>query len=243
MPQPLSRVQFKNWRSLRDVTIDFDTPITVFIGANASGKTNIIDGLRFLQQAEAFGILTVALAYQGDGQLRTFGQPSDAPITIETTMQPQKNEAAQNYRIEIRGEAGKFSLQETLYDDNQHIDSKMSDFRDRQALLLRAFQPRDGQDHHVVIEEPDTALNPGLLARFVGQLREYVHDKPRQIILTTHNPAFLNYFEPEEMRVVQRGDDGNTQVMRVPDYVRELWLDEFALGEVWSANSFGALAQ
>jgi AAA15 family ATPase/GTPase len=37
----LTRMTFKNWRSLRDVTIDF-TSITLFIGANSSGKTNIL---------------------------------------------------------------------------------------------------------------------------------------------------------------------------------------------------------
>jgi len=40
---------------VRDVTINF-TPITVFIGANSSGKTNIIDALKFRRYAMRNGI-------------------------------------------------------------------------------------------------------------------------------------------------------------------------------------------
>jgi len=50
----LKQLHLKNWRSLRDVTIDF-TPITVFIGANSSGKTNIIDALKFRRDSTKNG--------------------------------------------------------------------------------------------------------------------------------------------------------------------------------------------
>jgi predicted ATPase len=95
----------------------------------------------------------------------------------------------------------------------------------------------------VVIEEPDTALNPGILGRFVEQLRLYTEREgyPRQFILTTHNPAFLDFFEPEEVRVVERDENGYTSVNKIPDYIREIWLDKYALGEVWTTNSFGGL--
>ncbi len=98
----------------------------------------------------------------------------------------------------------------------------------------------------VVIEEPDTALNPGVLRNFVEQLRYYTRGKyPRQFILTTHNPAFLDYFEPEEVRVVTRDEQGYTQVNRIPESVKKIWLDdeEHTLGEVWLTNSFGGLVE
>ena len=97
----------------------------------------------------------------------------------------------------------------------------------------------------VVIEEPDTALNPGLLQKFVSLLRDYTEreNSPQQFILTTHNPAFLNYFEPEEVRVVERDEQGYTHVHRIPDHIKNIWLDEYALGEVWTTNSFGGLPE
>jgi predicted ATPase len=95
----------------------------------------------------------------------------------------------------------------------------------------------------VIIEEPDTALNPGLLSKFVSLLRDYTSDpeKPRQFIMTTHNPSFLSLFQPEEVRVVSRDDDGYTKVEPIPSHIKEVWLDEYGLGEVWSTRSFGGL--
>jgi predicted ATPase len=45
----VSKLTAKNYRSLRDVSIEFDD-LNVFIGANASGKSTILDALRFLQE-------------------------------------------------------------------------------------------------------------------------------------------------------------------------------------------------
>jgi len=56
----LTQFGFKNWRSLRDVTIDL-SPITVFIGANSSGKTNIVDGLRFHRDSSKNGLVQTVL--------------------------------------------------------------------------------------------------------------------------------------------------------------------------------------
>ena len=45
----LLRLTAKNYRSLRDATIDF-SDLDLFIGANASGKSTILDALRFLHE-------------------------------------------------------------------------------------------------------------------------------------------------------------------------------------------------
>jgi predicted ATPase len=95
----------------------------------------------------------------------------------------------------------------------------------------------------VVIEEPDTALNPGLLRNFVEQLRYFVTGEyPRQVILTTHNPALLDHFEPEEVRVVERDEQGDTHVNKLPEGIRKRWLDQYGLGEVWQTNAFGGMS-
>ena len=45
----LVKLTAKNYRSLRDVSVEFSS-LNVFIGANASGKSTILDALRFLQE-------------------------------------------------------------------------------------------------------------------------------------------------------------------------------------------------
>lgn len=96
----------------------------------------------------------------------------------------------------------------------------------------------------VVIEEPDTGLNPLLLKRLVEQIRNYVEgDHPRQVIMTTHNPQFLNAFQPEEVRIVERNEDGFTTVKNVPDHISNIWLDEYGLGDVWLTRSLGGVPE
>ena len=46
----LSSITIKSYRSIRDVSIDLGD-LTLFIGANASGKSAILDSLRFLSEA------------------------------------------------------------------------------------------------------------------------------------------------------------------------------------------------
>lgn len=44
----LSQMQIKNYRLLKDVTIDFDKTLTLFVGKNNTGKTSIMNIMEFL---------------------------------------------------------------------------------------------------------------------------------------------------------------------------------------------------
>jgi predicted ATPase len=117
----------------------------------------------------------------------------------------------------------------------------------RLVAMLTAFYALDMRSPEmpglVVIEEPDTALNPGILRNFVEQLRYFTTgEHPRQVIMTTHNPRFLDYFEPEEVRVVTRDEHGYTIVEPIPEHIKDIWLDKYTLGEVWMTNSLGGLS-
>ena len=98
----------------------------------------------------------------------------------------------------------------------------------------------------IVVEEPETSLNPSLLKNFVEMLHGYAKDKKRQFILTTHNPAFLNHFKPEKVRIVSRDESGNTVVNPIPGYVNDIWLkenDDYQLGDIWLTNAFGGIVE
>jgi predicted ATPase len=139
----------------------------------------------------------------------------------------------------------RFFVQESEY---HGVAPSISSGTGRILAMLTAFYALDMRSAEmpglVVIEEPDTALNPAVLRNFVEQLRYFTTgENPRQVIMTTHNPRFLDYFEPEEVRVVERDEKGYTTVRRVPDHIRETWLDEYGLGEVWMTNSLGGLPE
>lgn len=404
----LTRLSFKNWRSLRDVEINDLTPITVFIGENSSGKTNILDALRFLHYSHTQGNSGIvgALRYKWDGRakVRTIGASDDEPTSIEFDFQNHENSLINNliamsfpknkkvyvnytstlklnneiirreeadlparsmistsafwpkssegreilrklavdqyvysyiryrwqifnelfqpqlilppventpgdlYVVEEDGRNIVFML-DNLYHEHkkefhrlqddikwllQHLEDiivrrtkrgfelkvkeihqqnmfapSMSAGTTRLIAMLTAIHtlradPRRVQTFFgtefpqseqwivnvntmpglVVIEEPDTALNPGILSNFVELLRNYTEgEHSHQFILTTHNPRFLDYFKPEEVRVVSRDENGYTKVERIPDYIEEIWLQDHTLGEAWMTRSLGGLPE
>ncbi len=388
----LTQLRFKNWRSLRDVTIENLTPLTVLIGANSSGKTNIVDGLCFLRDANTTTLIQSVEGRGGLEKIHSLSSDLNDPIQLAFAYEVAANRPAISYElsltpsavvlqaaeivktgedsailmasnsdlVEIRGEGGlllqflppraswqktvlsayglqtaypqlneiyafiterwqqlsenfapratiapldisndptligrraenlpamlsflhRYSpeiynqllsdlhellghLQEVIVLTNDretrfYLEEKSQPGREaptisagtaRIVAMLTAYYaldigPRAAMPGLIVIEEPDTAMNPGLLQRFVDLLRGYVRNGNRQFILTTHNPSLLNYFQPEEVRVVSRDENGDTTVQPVPSHIRDIWLTddaEYGLGEVWTTNVFGGL--
>jgi predicted ATPase len=347
----LKRLRFKNWRSLRDVEIDNLTPITVFIGANSSGKTNILDALHFLRYAAQKGTGEAIFAWRGRDKIRTFGVYDHVEISYEVLLNEQtkvkmfdlftaagnisiKDEDQKVHSIGVDSwietvdslldqlaaerwqllrenflppialatdtDPGDFYmidpmarnaptmlnfmqqlypsvynvLQEDLRSLLTHVSSVETERNDyetsfsitekplkgqeapsisggtaRVIAMLLAYYALDMRTHEqpglVVIEEPDTAIHPLLLSNFVDLLRSYTYRKePRQFILTTHNPELLNYFEPEEVRVVERDPDtGETYVDTLPTHLRETWLHRHRLGDAWTSRIIGGIPE
>jgi hypothetical protein len=84
----------------------------------------------------------------------------------------------------------------------------------------------------LLIEEPETAVHPGLLSRVLNLLDAYVAD--RQIVVSTHSPLVVDWCEPSQLRLVTR--EGNktttrslstTEAARVAAYLN----DEGTLGD------------
>ena len=108
------------------------------------------------------------------------------------------------------------------------------------ALLLTAFLTLAHGDTPdvLLIEEPENGLHPSRLEMVIDLLRKIstgeVGNRPRQVIVTTHNPLLLNYARPEEVRVVRRDPETGTQVRPMTEATDlPKLLEEFAVGELW----------
>lgn len=351
MVDMLKQLHLKNWRSLRDVTIDF-TPITVFIGANSSGKTNIIDALKFRRYVVLNGLRQANSRWNVFSEVITHGQYTDELIVEMLYLSPSGQEYPN--QIEFKREKVPFNhtTQPDYRDDSAYHEPLARIFDDfiakRIQILEEGFNPsiyqsrkldqsldlidgqagnmlaildymrnpqvapeiyqkfsedinyvlahvdsidvdNDGREFQlriierklkaltisagtarvaamltalhmldippekpipdeqldpglVIIEEPDAALNPGVLENLVNVMRRFTEgDNPRQIILTTHNPTFLNYFKPEEVRVVERDDDGISQVYPVPHDILDDMEVIRSMGDMWLTRSLGGL--
>lgn len=97
----------------------------------------------------------------------------------------------------------------------------------------------------LLIEEPENGIHPKRLLEVMTILRQLVEEQSHtQVVLTTHSPYVLDLFQPEEVTLCRKGEDGAVTVHRLSDSqtVREQ-LDVFTLGEIWTAEGDEKLAQ
>ncbi len=94
----------------------------------------------------------------------------------------------------------------------------------------------------LLVEEPETGVYPKRLGQVIKILKQMVHreEGPRfpQIILTTHSPFVLSFFEPEEVTFLSRRKDGpdapvRARPLRDAPKIKERMGSEFYLGEIW----------
>lgn len=64
MNQPVTRIRARNFRSLAQVNLRLQ-PLSVLIGPNGSGKTNVLNVLRFLATMVKFDLTTALDAWNG----------------------------------------------------------------------------------------------------------------------------------------------------------------------------------
>lgn len=64
MKQPITRIRARNFRSLADIDVPLQ-PLTVLVGPNASGKTNVLNVLRFLATTVRFDLGAALQQWRG----------------------------------------------------------------------------------------------------------------------------------------------------------------------------------
>ena len=91
----------------------------------------------------------------------------------------------------------------------------------------------------LAIEEPENGLHPHLSEHTVSLLREA--SERRQIIVTTHNPSFLDFLQPDEVLLCDK-IKGFTEVKSAAD-IKEVtqFNRRFRLGELWEQGVMGGI--
>ncbi|AGX87434.1 AAA family ATPase [Candidatus Symbiobacter mobilis] len=84
----VTRIKLKNWRNFREVDIPLG-PRAYLIGANASGKSNLLDVFRFLRtlaQTDGGGLQKAIKERGGLGKIRSLHARKDPGVRIEVEM-------------------------------------------------------------------------------------------------------------------------------------------------------------
>lgn len=113
-----------------------------------------------------------------------------------------------------------------LFFKDKFMQKKMTMFSAENAnegalvvLFYLTLLMSDKTPEFFAIDNIDTGLNPRLCRHLMKMIGEIAHDFGKQIIVTTHNPAFLDGMnlgdDSQRLFVVSRSDEGHTKISRL----------------------------
>lgn len=107
-------------------------------------------------------------------------------------------------------------------------------------LWLVALLQSPGLTTVTMIDEPEVSLHPELLSLLADLLREA--SARTQVIVATHSDRLVRFLDPEEVVVMDIGDDGRAQASFADSLDLHEWLKEYSLDEVWRLGRMGGRA-
>ncbi len=99
----IESLRVRNYRALRDIELKQLKPLTVFLGANGSGKSTIFDVFAFLSECFTFGLHQAWNKRGGLKELRTRG--CDGPIEFELKYREKPKTPVITYHLSINENA------------------------------------------------------------------------------------------------------------------------------------------
>ncbi|MFO0755394.1 MAG: ATP-binding protein [Byssovorax sp.] len=172
----LKHIRFLDWKSFHDATLYLD-PLTVLIGANASGKSNALDGLQFLNRTALGKELGVALG--GDptlsplrGGVEWASIQGTSRFTLEVSIRAEEPRTEYVYaitvdtqpRVQLAGESLKRIRRRKQTDANPYELNLLTTDRaaqDSPSITARLYNGKSGT-------RKDGLRSASLLSQLVG---------------------------------------------------------------------------
>ena len=88
----------------------------------------------------------------------------------------------------------------------------------------------------ILLDEPELGLHPAALNMLVALMEKCT--LKTQILAVTQSVTLINQLEPSQVWIAEQ-QNGATEFHHPAQCALELWLDEFALGELWEKNVLG----
>jgi predicted ATPase len=104
------------------------------------------------------------------------------------------------------------------------------------ALIALLLQPERDLPSVLVIDEPELGLHPFALSLLASLLQKAAHHG--QVIVATQSAALLDYFDPEDIVIVDRPHRAS-EFKRLTTDELAAWLEDYSLSELWEKNVFG----
>ncbi len=88
------------------------------------------------------------------------------------------------------------------------------------------------------IEKPENGIYHKLLETLVQEFREHAIKGGSQVFVTTHQPYFVDALEPEEVWLLEKGEDGFSTIKRASEnpLIKNLVSEGLPLGGLWYSD-------
>jgi predicted ATPase len=96
------------------------------------------------------------------------------------------------------------------------------------TALLQPFLP-----YTLIIDEPELGLHPYAVSILAELIK--AASRSAQLIISTQSAALVDYFNPEDVVIVNR-EDGASTFKRLDRNDLSVWLEDYSLGELWQKN-------
>ncbi len=160
---------------------------------------------------------------------------NDIVVTIKTVA-PYFHD----FYFELRGSEGEEMIllkwQHRDY-DNPFSANQLSDGTARficMATLL--LQPQSLRPASIILDEPELGLHP-VASEVLAEMVKSVA-KENQVICSTQSVTFANQFEAKDFIVVDL-EKGASVFKRVDEAELKDWLEDYAMGDIWTKNLIG----
>lgn len=204
----ITHLTLENWRNFQHVDVDVQRR-TFIVGPNASGKSNLLDAIRFLRDVANDGMQRALSRRGGISKIRSLTARQQPGITIDIQLgEPRDAEPTWRYRLAIRREPT--GRHRTLVTSEQVWDQSGK-------LILDRPSEHDRLDHELLTQ---TALEQVAANRefraIVGFLQsiEYLHLVPQMVRQGLEAPGELNRDDPFGRGFLDR-------IAEAPDRTRE----------------------
>ena len=104
------------------------------------------------------------------------------------------------------------------------------------ALATLLLQPKELIPPVIIMDEPELGLHPYAIVLLASMVKQA--STKLQIIFATQSSLLLDNFEPEDVLVAERANDG-TSFTRLDSESLDSWLEHYSLGQLWEKNQFG----
>lgn len=216
----ITQATIKTSKCLQNLTVNLD-PFTVFVGANGSGKTAVLQSISFMHYGRY-----VQCGDEIRRSLAIRGEILDPIRTYTMSIFPHIKDMRIN----------KYGTLEINVAESKNLQAwQMGSGFDSAIRTLIPFRG-DPLPNLVSLDDLGSNLHPASQRKLVGILRSFQKERPKlQIIASTNSPYLLGSMNHEEVRMLALDENGLTRCAALTQHPKfQTWKDEFNAGEMWS---------